>query len=103
MGTLEVNTRELMLLGDVAIHNGTFRFNMATTIAVVANASLTISGGELLFPEVLPNAGMHPSHLHTEVRNADRAQFRVLGPFVWRGGTIRGNVDVESRLSTHLD
>lgn len=102
-GTVEVNSRELALLGDVTIRNGTLRFRMTSTNAVIANATLTIDGGELLFPEVLPNAGMHPAHLHTEVRNADRAQFRVLGPFVWRGGTIRGNVDLESRLSTHLD
>jgi len=102
-GTMEVRGRQLTMKGDVAIHNGTMRFTVTSTVAAIANGTLTIAEGELSFPEVLPNAAIHPAHLHTQVRNADRSRLVLLGPLVWRGGRIRGNVDVESRVSTFLD
>ena len=60
------STRASSRFGDVTIRNGTLRFRMTSTNAVIANATLTINGGELSIPEVLPNAGMHPAHLHTK-------------------------------------
>jgi hypothetical protein len=54
------------------------------------------------FVEVLPNAGIHPTHIHSEKRNADRSFVTVNSKFIWSGGKFRGNAEIGARQGVEI-
>ena len=69
---------------------------------IVSGSNLTMSGGELLCVEILPNAGIHPTHIHSEARNADRSFVTVNSKFLWSGGKMRGNAEIGAHEGVNI-
>ena len=69
---------------------------------MISGSNLTMTGGEMRFVEVLPNAGIHPTHIHSEKRNADRSFVTVNSKFIWSGGKFRGNAEIGARQGVEI-
>jgi hypothetical protein len=72
-GTVEVRSRFHELNGGLAIHGSAkLKFSVASARAFVGGDNFTMTGGELEFVQVLPFAAIHPSHIHSEVREGKK-------------------------------
>jgi hypothetical protein len=45
---------------------------------------------------------MHPTHLHNQVKNADRSFVTLTSPFLWSGGTLKGNAEIGAREEVRI-
>jgi hypothetical protein len=96
-GEVEVRSRFFDLRGGLAIHGGTLSFTVSSTRAFIDGDNFTMTGGTLRFVEILPHAAIHPTHIHNQVRNADRSYLTLTSEFLWSGGTLKGNAEIGAR------
>ena len=101
-GILEVKTRYYELNDGLQVSGGTVRCSVSGSKIMISGSNLTMTGGEMRFVEVLPNAGIHPTHIHSEKRNADRSFVTVNSKFIWSGGKFRGNAEIGARQGVEI-
>jgi len=96
-GVIEVRSRLQELHKGLEIHDGRLAYTVSSCRVVLKEENFTMTGGEMVFVEVLPNPGIHQSHIHTDPRNADRSFFTLETKLYWSGGKMRGNCEMGAR------
>merc|ERR1711988_953884 len=102
-GIVECRTRVQDMFGGFEIHgDGAMAYTVSNAVVTVRNGNVTITGGELRFVQIQEFAAIHPAQLHINKRNADRSYMTLFEPLEWKGGTIKGNVEIGANRGIKL-